>query len=137
MESSLLTDVLCPLCNQNIAGGGIFDLSQNLQAHMRDVHKLKELYDLETPTAAPGHGTNDWTVVREEDLSPLSYQDEAIKESHGPVEDRLPGEDVPQAVRCPFCGEMVRGFAFDDFSYNLAKHVNFTHALKVKWAGKG
>jgi hypothetical protein len=132
-----LTEVLCPLCNQTISGEGIVDLSLNLQAHMSDVHELKDLCDLESPNAAPGHGMDSWTRVREEDLSPLSYEEEAIKEAHGPVEDRLSGEDVPQAVRCPFCGEMVRGYAIDDLSYNLAKHVNFTHALKVKWMGKG
>jgi hypothetical protein len=120
-----------------ISGEGIVDLSLTLQVHMRDVHGLKDLCDLESPTAAPGHGTNTWTRVREEDLSPLSYEDEAIKESHGPVEKRLPGEDFPQAVRCPLCGEMVRGYALDDFSYNLAKHVNFIHAIQVKWMGKG
>jgi uncharacterized C2H2 Zn-finger protein len=132
-----LTDVRCPICNQTISGEGIVDLSLNLQAHMGDVHEVKGLCDLGSRSATPGHGTDPWTEVREEDLSPLSFEDEAIKESHGPVERRLPGEDVPQAVRCPFCGEMVRGFAFDDFSYNLAKHVNFAHQIKVRWSGKG
>lgn len=132
-----MTDVRCPICNQTVTGEGITDLSAHLQAHMRDVHQITDLCDLKCGTAAPGHGTDPWTMVRDEDLSPLSYEDEAIREAHGPVERRLPGEDVPQAVRCPFCGEMVRGFAFDDFSYNLAKHVNFVHDVKVKWMGKG
>lgn len=78
-----------------------------------------------------------WTMVREEDMLPISFEEEAIKESHGPTERKLPGEDIPQAVRCPLCGEVVRGFALDDLSYNLAKHVSFVHDLKVKWMGKG
>jgi len=132
-----LTDVLCPICNQMISGEGIVDLSLSLQAHLREVHDIKHMCDLGSRAAEPGHGLDPWTEVREEDLSPLSFEDEAIKEWHGPVERRLPGEDVPQAVRCPFCGEMVRGFALDDLSYNLAKHVSLVHDLRVKWMGKG
>ena len=132
-----MTQVLCPICNELMSGEGELDLSLNLQVHMRDVHELKDLCKLEGPPARSSSGAESWSRIREEDESSLSFEDEAIKESHGPVERRLPGEDVPQAVRCPFCGDVVRGYAFDDFSYNLAKHVNLTHAIKVKWMGKG
>jgi uncharacterized C2H2 Zn-finger protein len=133
-----MTDVLCPICNKMISGEGIVDLSLNLQEHMSDVHEMKGmLCDLGSRKAQPGYGMDPWTEVREEDLDPLPFEEEAIKEWHGPLERRLPGEDVPQAVRCPFCGEMVRGFALDDFSYKLAKHVNFAHQIVVKWTGKG
>jgi hypothetical protein len=132
-----MVEVLCPICNDLIAGLGEVDLSVNLQAHMHEVHGIQKLCQLNLDRATAGKGAESWDKVREEDLRLESYSDEAIAESHEPAERRLPGEDVPQAVQCPFCGEVIRGYAFDDFSYRLAFHVNTDHGIKVKWAGKG
>ncbi|WP_019177336.1 hypothetical protein [Methanomassiliicoccus luminyensis] len=130
-----MVSILCPICNTNIVGEGELDLSMGLQAHMSNAHNFTDLCDL---SCAPAKGEKERrSEVHEEGLSPLPYSQRAIQEWHGSPEERPPGEDVPESVRCPVCGSSVRGYAADDLSYNLAAHFSRDHNIKVKLLGKG
>jgi cytochrome c-type biogenesis protein CcmH/NrfF len=128
-----MVELRCPICNEEIVGESENDLSFNLYGHMSQVHEIKDLCKLEgRPGPLEGHGA----PITDEDLANYTYAEKSIIESHRPPEERYPGEDIPESVRCPFCREVVRGYASDDFSYNLAMHVR-GHGIKVKLMGKG
>ena len=42
-----LIEVQCPICDENVKGEGEFDLSINLQEHMRMAHDFKDLAKIE------------------------------------------------------------------------------------------
>lgn len=131
-----MVSVLCPICNASIIGEGELDLSGKLQAHMSGAHGFTDLCDLSCPPCGEAERGR-WSESSCEPPSPLSYPQEAIREWHGPPEDRAPGEAIRLSVRCPICGSAVRGFAEDDLSYNLAWHFSTDHGIKVKLLGKG
>lgn len=129
-----MVSVLCPICNANVTGEGELDISVNFQAHMSQAHGFTDLCDLSCTPA--GDRTRRSEAVGET-LSSLPYPQEAVREWHGSPDERPPGEDIPQSVRCPVCGSSIRGYAQDDLSYNLAWHFRTDHGIKVKLLGKG
>lgn len=126
--------VICPICNDALEGEGENDLSLNLQEHFALRHGFKGLCDLSEAPAPAGAAC---IPSESGELADLPYGERRVKEAHRPEGQVLPGEDVMESVRCPLCGQTVFGHAFDDLSYNLAKHLNFDHAVKVSTLGKG
>jgi hypothetical protein len=127
--------VLCPLCNQRVNGEGETELSLNLQAHMASAHDFKEICQLEDAEALGNKGACAPSASGE--LADLPYGERRVEEAHRPEGILFPGEDVMESVRCPVCGNVLLGHAFDDLSHNLAKHMNSAHSVRVAWQGKG
>jgi len=125
--------VICPICNDALEGDGENELSMNLQEHFALRHGYKNLCDLRVEPAVEGACRR----TESGELADLSYGERRVLEAHHQVRPVQPGEDVMESVRCPLCGQVLFGHAFDDLSYNLSKHLNFDHALKVSTLGKG
>lgn len=124
--------LICPICNDVLEGEGENDLSLNLQKHFASRHGYTDLCDLKG-----GTGRNACKRSESGGLADLPYDERRIREGHHPEEAVHPGEDVMQSVRCPLCGIAVFGHAFDDLSYNLGKHLNYEHGVKISTMGKG
>ncbi len=125
-----MIEVQCPICDENMKGEGEFDLSINLQEHMRRAHDFKDLAKIEAgkcPDARPCA----------EGLGSLSYDERTIIESHGPLSMRQVGEDITESVRCPLCGYVVHGDEPPDLSYNLSAHMASEHDVKRRIGGRG
>lgn len=127
--------VRCPICSEWVEGEGENDLSLNLQAHMASEHGFKSLCRMEsTPRIL---AENECRETPSGELASLTYGERQVIEPHREEGQVFPGEDVMESVRCPVCGRVLLGHAEDDLSYNLARHLNFTHEVDVSWAGKG
>lgn len=124
--------LICPICNDSLEGEGENELSLNLQEHFATRHGYTGMCDLRG-----GTGANACQASESGSLADLSYGERRIWEGHGLERPVQPGEDVMESVRCPLCGTVVFGHAFDDLSYNLAKHLNYEHKVKVSVLGKG
>ena len=125
--------VICPICNDPLEGEGENDLSINLQNHFASRHGYTGMCDLRSKA------TGGTACLESESgkLADLPYGERRIREGHRLEEPVRPGEDVMESVRCPLCGATMFGHAFDDLSYNLAKHLNYEHRVKVRVLGKG
>ena len=130
--STVCMKLICPICNDELEGEGENDLSLNLQEHFASRHGYTGLCDLKG-------GTEGTACKRSESgiLADLPYDERRIREGHHREEAVHPGEDVMQSVRCPLCGTAVFGHAFDDLSYNLGKHLNYEHRVRISALGRG
>lgn len=129
----VVLEVQCPICHRVVAGFSENELSSRFQRHMVDEHGLMGICDLGAPS--PGLASVCKPPLDVEH-SKLPYGDELVREGDKRGGPSIPGEDVPQSIRCPVCGETVLGHDINDLTFYLEKHMKQEHdVMRLKKKG--
>ena len=115
----------CPICGSKVDGEAEYDLSVNLQDHVRENHSKILLCDL-----SKADGKKACKPSRSGEMEKVPYERRMSEEAHRSKGVQYPGEDVMMSVRCPVCGDTVLGHAYEDFSFNLAEHMKWSHDVR-------
>ncbi|MDW5563725.1 MAG: hypothetical protein SA339_10910 [Methanomassiliicoccus sp.] len=114
-----MTIIRCPICDQFLEGDGEGPLTVALREHLSSAHQLHEQHDVLSSTSPLPHQPQEWEEMKREEV--------LVDPKEGEV-----GEDVPESVLCPFCGDRFLGHDGEDLTQHLIAHLRDVHGIHTR-----